>query len=277
MQTKELLSAQEVNFFKQKIWDYFRDSGRTFVWRDTDNPYHVVVSEIMLQQTQTYRVDGKFQQFVKQFPSFAHLANAPLQQILLCWQGLGYNRRALALQKIAQIIVNDYQETLPNDPNILINFPGIGPATASSICAFAFNKPVFFIETNIRSVYLHHFFPNQSNIDDKQILPLIEVTLDRQNPRHWYYALMDYGVMLKKKLPNPSRRSKHHHKQSKFEGSDRQVRGAILKLLSTNNRQIGYQELQANFAIPAVRLDKIITALIKDNLIAVNKDCLVIK
>lgn len=204
------------------------------MWRECITPYYVVVSEVMLQQTQTYRVAPKFDAFINAFSSFNALKGASLQEVYQYWQGLGYNRRAKYLQEIARIVVEDYAGQLPADPKILQTFPGLGPATAASICAFAFNMPIAFIETNIRSVFIHHFFQDQADVRDAQLMPLIEQTLDRENPREWYYALMDYGVMLKKQHKNPSRKSKHHVKQSKFEGSNRQIRGALLRILAEN-------------------------------------------
>ena len=218
--------------FQNLIWNHDRAHRRDFPWRQTRDPYRIVVSEIMLQQTQTYRVRPKYEAFIKALPTFKSLAGAPLQQVLALWQGLGYNRRGLALKKIGEEITAKHQGVLPDDPTVLETLPGIGPATARSICAFAFNQPTIFIETNIRAVYLHHFFADIGKVSDKEILPLIEETLDRDNPREWYWALMDYGVMLKKSNPNPSRRSKHHVKQSRFDGSNRQLRGQILRALT---------------------------------------------
>ncbi|MGE0206230.1 MAG: A/G-specific adenine glycosylase [Candidatus Babeliales bacterium] len=226
------LKQNNIQEFKSIIWDYFNAHGRQFSWRQTAEPYHIVVSEIMLQQTQTHRVAGKFEQFITLFPTFQALAQAQLHDVLAAWQGLGYNRRAMALQKTAQKVVHEYNGMLPNDPEILVTFPGIGKATAASICAFAFNKPTTFIETNIRTVFIQFFFHNRADVHDKELFPLVERTVDQERPRLWYYALMDYGVMLKKNIPNPSRRSKHHTVQSKFEGSDRQIRGMILKILT---------------------------------------------
>jgi A/G-specific adenine glycosylase len=120
---------------------------------------------------------------------------------------------------------------LPDSVDLLATFPGIGRATASSIIAFAHNKPTAFIETNIRTVFIYFFFKNAVKITDKEIQLLVEETVDHNNPREWYYALMDYGVMLKKTVGNLNRLSAHYHKQSKFQGSDRQIRGQILQVL----------------------------------------------
>ncbi len=217
--------------FQTLVLSRYRASGRKFPWRETTDPYAILVSEIMLQQTQVERVAEKFPQFVAAFPDFKALASAPLPDILAVWQGMGYNRRAIALRKCACRVVEEFSGILPHDPDILATFPGIGRATASSICAFAFNQPVVFIETNIRRVFIHGFFSDNEIVDETAILPLVTAALYRDNPREWYNALMDYGTELKKTMPNPNRRSRHYTKQSSFEGSDRQVRGRIVKLL----------------------------------------------
>lgn len=226
------LSPEGAKIFQETIWAFYAANRRDFAWRKTTDPYEIVVSEIMLQQTQTDRVTKKFENWTEQFPTFADLAEAPWRDVLVAWQGLGYNRRAQALHEIAKIVVRDHGGTLPADPEILKTFPGIGPATAASICAFAFNMPTIFIETNIRTVYIALLCANQAEIADRQLMPWIAATCDKEHPREWYYALMDYGVFLKKLLKNPSRRSRHHTAQSRFEGSERQIRGMILKVLS---------------------------------------------
>lgn len=238
------MSTLDIKHFQSIIWDYYQKNGRLFEWRHTDNPYHVVVSEIMLQQTQTARVSVKFPQFIAAFPTFFALANASLHEVLLQWQGMGYNRRGMYLHQIAKKIVHEYNGQLPNDPAILETFPGIGKATAASICAFAYNNPTVFIETNIRAVFIYFFFSTSSEkIHDKQIEPLVALSLEKEHARDWYYALMDYGVYLKKNTINPSRKSKHHTQQSKFEGSNRQVRGLILKTLLESAEPVGAETL----------------------------------
>lgn len=200
-------------------------------WRTSTDPYYVIVSEIMLQQTQVSRVVPKFELFIHEFPTIDNLARAPLSEVLQVWVGLGYNRRAKYLHMAAQQIEQEYGGQIPRTLDELIKLPGIGHNTAAAIMNYAYNTPVVFIETNIRTVYLHHFFPNETDVHDKQLLPLVESTLPVDNPREWFWAIMDYGSHIKSQHPNPSRRSKHHSKQSKFEGSSRQLRGKILKLL----------------------------------------------
>ncbi len=227
----KLLIPSEISSFRKKIYGYYRGHGRTLPWRKTRNPYRVLVSEIMLQQTQVERVLEKYAEFTKTFPDFRMLAKAPLKKLLTVWQGLGYNRRALALQTLAHRVVQEHGGKLPSDPATLLALPGIGKYTAGAIAAFAFNKPVVFMDTNIRRVYIHEFFRDRADIHDDEILPFLEQTMDVENPRKWYNALMDYGTMLKKEHANPNRQSAHYTRQSPFENSNRQVRGRILKIL----------------------------------------------
>jgi len=252
--------------FKQTIYAYYNEHRRTFLWRQEPNPYFVFISEVMLQQTQTYRVQPKFDQFITRFADFNALGNASFADVLTVWQGLGYNRRALYLQQAAQQIVKQFNGQLPKEPELLQELPGIGPATARSISAFAFNNPTVFIETNIRTVFIYFFYHEHHDIHDKQLIPLIEQALDYHNPREWYYALMDYGVMLKRTIGNASRKSAHYAKQSKFEGSDRQLRAAILRLLLEQQRKT-LEEIIAIFKNDQERIPRIVQSLLKDNLI----------
>lgn len=257
----------KIKDFQELVWDYYHDHARAMPWREDPNAYWVVVSEVMLQQTQVARVLEKFPQFIEKFGSFEELAAASPADVITAWQGLGYNRRALNLQKLAQAIDGN----LPSDPAELIKLPGIGPGTAGSIAAFAFDAPVVFIETNIRRVFIHHFFEDQEGIDDKQLLPQVEEALDREHPREWYYALMDYGTHLAKAVPNPNRRSKHHSAQSKFEGSDRQIRGAVLRALLPEPLDVKHLVEQTQCSDEA-RLTRILGGLIKDGLIEQHKN-----
>lgn len=217
--------------FRDIVLTYYADHGRDFAWRRTTDAYRILVSEIMLQQTQVERVRVKYPAFIDAFPDFPLLAGSPLSDVLAVWQGMGYNRRAISLQKCARRVVEEYDGTLPQDPGVLATFPGIGRATAASICAFAFNMPVVFIETNIRRVFIHFFFGDHEKVDDDEILPIARQVLPVEDPRTWYNALMDLGAALKKNRENPNRRSRQYTKQAAFEGSDRKIRGRILRLL----------------------------------------------
>jgi A/G-specific adenine glycosylase len=217
--------------FRQTVLGYYQAHGRDLPWRRTQDPYRILVSEIMLQQTQVARVLEKYEEFLDAFPTIDDLAAAPLEAVLRVWQGLGYNRRARSLKRLADIVTGELNGGLPRSVPELLRLPGVGPTTAAAVAAFAYGEAHPFIETNIRAVYLHHFFPDRSDVVDREILPLVEATLDHTDPRSWYYALMDYGVELKRSQPNPSRRSRHHTRQSPFSGSKRQLRAQILRVI----------------------------------------------
>ena len=260
------LSTDEIRAFRQKIYDYYSLNRRNLPWRQTTNAYNIVVSEMMLQQTQVERVKDKYRGFIEAFPDFHALAMAPLKEVLSVWQGLGYNRRALALKQCAEEVISSYGGELPQDLEGLCKLPGIWRATAGEILAFAFNVPTVFIETNIRRVFIHEFFDGEDNVMDKKILPLVEATLDRENPREWYWALMDYGSMLKKKVVNPNRRSAHYARQSAFEGSDRRIRGIILRTL-LKKAYVTEKELLCDVSIDQGRLTGILGKMAEDGLI----------
>lgn len=213
--------------------EYYGEYGRhDLPWRKNQTPYRVAVSELMLQQTQAPRVVSFFTTWMKHFPSWKALASAPQSKVLRYWKGLGYNSRALRLQKLAQIVTERYKGRLPSEYDELVKLPGIGPYTAGAIRAFAFDQWTPLIETNIRRIFIHHFFEDRTDVDDKEIMELMLEIGEPESAREWYEALMDYGAQLPKIVKhNPNVKSKHYAKQSKFEGSDRQIRGKILDIL----------------------------------------------
>jgi len=215
------------------VMNHYHEHGRHHLpWRKQITPYRVVVSEIMLQQTQVDRVIPLFNAWMKQFPSWRALADAPQSKVLRVWKGLGYNSRALRLQKLAQLITKEYKGKLPKTYDQLVTLPGIGPYTAGAVCAFAYNEYIPIIETNIRRIFIHYFFKDAHEVTDTEILSVIDDIGIIENPREWYAALMDYGSTLPKIVRhNPNTKSRHYTKQSTFKGSDRQLRGQILALL----------------------------------------------
>lgn len=258
----------ELTPFRQLIIDQGRHLYRDLPWRRTRDPYVIWLSEVMLQQTQVSRVEDRMPAWLDRFPSVQALAAAPAAEVLDAWQGMGYNRRALALRGAAQKICESYAGEIPRQTVELVALPGIGPATAQGIRSFAFDLPGVYLETNVRTVFLHHFFPDVPGVPDRELVPLIEATcpaapagedggesapdsagaplapgaahdvapfatpLDADDtPRNWYYALLDYGAYLKKTIPNPSRRSAGHVRQKPFEGSRRQKRAEVVRLL----------------------------------------------
>lgn len=225
--------------FRSIVYAHYRTEGRhDLPWRKTTDPYRILVSEIMLQQTQVDRVIPYFERFIKAFPTMRSLSKAPLGDVLRLWQGLGYNRRAKMLHECAKVVVSNHRGRLPETYDALVALPGIGPYTASAVMAFAHNAPVSLVETNVRAALIHHFFPIRGKVTDSELMPLVAAALDRKNPRTWYGALMDYGSYVKRTEGNAARRSAHHVKQSRFQGSDRQVRGAILRALSSKARTL---------------------------------------
>lgn len=252
--------------FRKKILDWYRIHGRhTLPWRSTDDPYRILVSEVMLQQTQVDRVIPKYTTFLKRFPTVQKLARAKLSDVLKLWSGLGYNRRAKYLHQMAQVVVGEYTGRFPKDTRELEKLPGVGPYTAGAICAFAYNQPVVFIETNIRTVYIYHFFPKAKKVGDKDILALVEQTLDTKNPREWYSALMDYGSYLKAMGVKNNAKSKHYTKQSTFEGSRRQIRGAILRELLKGANTL--QELAKMLNREVGVIEEVLVELTKEGLV----------
>lgn len=226
--------------FVQKIQGEGSRLYRDLPWRNIDDAYGVLVSEVMLQQTQVSRVMRYWQRWMDIFPTVDALAAADTALVLETWQGLGYNRRALALKRACELCSAEFSGHLPLTVEELVKLPGIGPATAGGVVAFAYNQPALYLETNVRSVFLHELFPGCEGVSDKELVPFIVDTcpggptakcVDEQiwGPRSWYYALLDYGAHLKASGSNPSRRSAHHTRQSKFEGSHREKRSFVLK------------------------------------------------
>ena len=246
----------ELRAFVEFVAKKGRELYRDLPWRRTYNPYAIWISEVMLQQTQVSRVDGRWQRWLERFPTVDALAAAAPSDVLEEWQGLGYNRRALSVHRAAQAI-SEAGGIFPQDPKELVKLPGIGPATAAGIRAFAFNLHGVYLETNVRTVFLHEMYPQAEGVPDSELVPLVELTCpasvtDAVNtdstanvataaltPRSWYYALLDYGAYLKKTIPNPSRRSKSHVKQSRFEGSHRQKRAELLRVLLAHKDEGG--------------------------------------
>ncbi len=261
------LTHHQKKQFLETVWGYYVQSGRKELpWR-TPEPdgnfdlYKIMVSELMLQQTQVSRVVPKYHEFLTQFPTVHHLAEAELGDVLRAWQGLGYNRRARYLWQAAQIV--DNLKHFPIAAEELVKLPGIGINTAGAITAYVYNAPVTFIETNIRTVYIHHFFADQVDVSDKEILLLVAQTLDLENPREFYWALMDYGTYLKATVGNVNKISKHYTKQSRFVGSRRQVRGQVIRALGAGAQTV--DELQK--VITDERLLAVLSELINEGMV----------
>lgn len=267
LRPKPVRSKNNERAFKMAVRRYYRRYGRhDLPWRQTTDPYRIFVSEVMLQQTQVPRVIPKYEEFLNSWPSVQALAAASLGNVLRQWQGLGYNRRAKLLHQAARYIQETHGGRFPRRRAELLAIPGVGPYTAGAILAFAFNQPAVMIETNIRTVFLHHFFEDADGVPDALIYPLIERTVDVKDPRHWYAALMDYGSHLKATIGNQNRRSRHYAKQTPFAGSDRQLRGAIMRELGQRNAD----QAALHRRLPGFGADRVVAqlaALVREGLV----------
>lgn len=251
--------------FNEEIWDKARELYRDMPWRDNTDPYYVLVSELMLQQTQVDRVVPKFELFMRTFPAVQDLARAPLSSVLKVWSGLGYNRRAKFLHEAAKRVVADFDAVIPSTYDALVSLPGVGPNTAGAILVYSFNQPVIFIETNVRTVYFHHFFDHQALVSDTELKELVEQTIDKEHPRQWYWGLMDYGSYLKKQGVGRIDKSSHYKKQAPLKGSVREVRGLIVKALAGQE----YSESELRTEMPEdTRFDVALNAMLAEGLIS---------
>lgn len=249
--------------FRELVWSEARARYRDMPWRDEPSFYHVLVSEVMLQQTQVSRALIKFAEFMKAFPSIEDLAAASLADVLRVWTGLGYNRRAKFLWQAAQQVVTDGQPKTAKD---LERLSGVGKNTAGAIMNYVYEAATPFIETNIRTVYIHHFFADSFDVSDKELFALVESTMDTEQPRQWFWALMDYGSHLKSTQGGRLNQSKHYKKQSPLKGSVREVRGQIIRELTKHT----LSELELRDAVNAdERFEAALTGLIGDGLVQV--------
>ena len=244
---------------------------RDMPWRRDTRAYYVLVSELMLQQTQVTRVEPKFQEFVARFPDESALASASLAEVLALWQGLGYNRRAKFLHASAMMVTQELGGAIPDNESDLRRLPGVGVNTAGAILAYAFNQPALFIETNIRTVYIHHFFNNTTSVSDQQIRELLSETIDHDNPRRFYQNLMDYGAWLKGQGVRNSAQSRQYKKQSSLQGSVRELRGEMIRaLLSSTPSTIEFEKQFSNDSRYRAALD----GLLRDGLVERNENCI---
>ena len=269
--TSVLIPKARIRAFRAKIYRHFRLNGRRLPWRRTRDPYRILISEVMLQQTQVERVKSFYAAFLKRFPTVLSLSRAPLVDVLSVWQGLGYNRRAKFLRDAARTIVARHGGRVPRDLAALRALPGVGPYTAGAVRAFAWNEVTPVIETNIRNVFTYEFFPHRRKVSDAELTPLVEATLDRKNPRRWYAALMDYGAALKKRERGLNAKNAHYVKQEPFKNSLREVRGNILAVLTRERRALT-ERVIAHFSHARIgKVREAVQSLAKDGLITVSR------
>lgn len=261
-----MTSRKQIAAFRKDVWTHYRSAGRhDLPWRKTRDPYRILVSEIMLQQTQVPRVIEKYKSFLKRFPTVRALARAPLSAVLKEWSGLGYNRRGKYLHDAARVIVHEYKGNMK--AATAERLPGVGPYTKAAVRTFAYNEPHLMIETNVRAAFIHAFFADRTAVHDRDLVPLIEATAEGQDPREWYWALMDYGSRVKRLHRNPTRKSSSYVMQSKFSGSLREVRGAIIKMLNEGAhgdlalaRKLSFEERFIRQALSGLKKDGLVVS-----------------
>lgn len=240
--------------FRRIVWAHYKKHGRHHLpWRETRDSYRILVSEIMLQQTQVDRVIPFYKYFIRKFGTAKKLAQAPLSEVLKAWQGLGYNRRAKMLQAAAKELVR----ATPISVEEWQKLPGVGPYTARAVSAFVSNEDVIVIETNIRTAVIHHFYPTRKKVSDALIEKALIESLPLGKAREWYSALMDYGSHLKRSGVTHNKKSSTYTKQARFAGSLREVRGSILRTLSMGPTT----EKRLLAAFPKARAPQLKTAL----------------
>jgi len=268
------LSPKRIKNFQKIVRDFYLEHYRSMPWREDTREYYVFISEVMLQQTQVVRVLEKFREFVLKFPDFESLANASNKEVLAIWSGLGYNRRAIYLRDAAKKVWEEWDGKLRQNEEELISLPGIGSSTARAILTYVFNQRVPFIETNVRTVYIKHFFDDAGEVSDSDIMDLLEQTVDGENSREFFWALMDYGTHLKKLHGNISRKSKHYSKQSKFEGSLRQVRANIIKILVHLDEGVvlSREDLYDLVAVHDGRFENALESLIREGMVVEHEE-----
>ena len=276
---------------QQTILQWYKKNGRQLPWRQTTDLYRILVSEMMLQQTQVDRVIPKYYAFLEQFPTVSSLADAQTAEVLKMWSGLGYNRRALYLQKCAQTIKYKHNGKFPETTEELLAIPGLGKYTAAAVQSFANNKDVVVIDVNVERIFKRIFYGKIEAAEAIawHILPTNE-------SRNWHNALMDIGALFcAAKNPkcalcpakaccaaaNNKERIEATWKKRKvvpFKNSDRIVRGTILKLLTTKNGQeqdqIYKQLIEQDIKREKEKFEEIIVQLEKDGLIKKEKNML---
>ncbi|NHJ84073.1 MAG: Fe-S cluster assembly protein HesB [Asgard group archaeon] len=250
----------KIRAFQKKIFDWWLDNRRDLPWRSTTNPYYIMISEIMLQQTQVPRTIEKYLEFIEMFPNLELLAKASIADVLTIWSGLGYNRRALWLQQAAQQLIT--MKNFPQEPEELEKLKGIGPYTARAILIFAFNKDLPTVDTNIRRILIAEGFATEET-SDKELFDIAELVLPKGHSRDWHNALMDYGSLV---LTASKTGIKPKTIQKKFNRSTRYYRGQIVKQL-TKKSKVSKKELISLLEIPKKDIQKILDDLEKDGLV----------
>ncbi len=264
------LTPLRIKKFQDFIFNWWETHRRDLPWRRTHDPYRILVSEVMLQQTQVSRVIPKYTEFIRIFPDVFALAAASVGDVLRAWKGMGYNRRALYLKKTAERVVQAYEGHFPQTEKELVQLPGLGTYTARAILVFAFRKNVAPVDTNIRQIITHYFFED-THQKESIIAKVADLLLPHDKSWEWGQALMDYGA-----LEMPKLRPKKEKKISSipFKETNRFYRGRIMDTLRMHDIRefILLKEFREKYDKPEDFLIHILQGLEKDGLITRSKE-----
>lgn len=260
------LSKKKIQSFQKFIFHWWKSHKRDLPWRHTHDPYKILVSEVMLQQTQVSRVLPKYAEFIDAFPTAIVLANAKTSDILRLWKGMGYNRRALYLKKTAEAVVEKYNGKFPISEQELLQLPGIGKYTARAILVFAYKKDVAMVDTNIRQIITHFFFDDEVQ-SEKTIQEIADQLVPKGKSWEWHQGLMDYGAANNAQFIMNN--AQYKKTNIPFRESNRFYRGRIMDLLREREwkEEELIQELIQTYDKPKEFFEKIIQGLEKDGLI----------
>ncbi|HVQ00922.1 MAG TPA: Fe-S cluster assembly protein HesB [Candidatus Thermoplasmatota archaeon] len=265
------ISDITISKFQRKVWAFYRTHRRRLPWRTTHDPYKILVSELMLQQTQVSRVITFYNKWIQQWPTIQDLAHASRREVLQAWMGLGYNTRALRLQQAAKTIVGDYQGDVVQAMRQYQEIPGVGRYTSQAVLIFATNADLVTVDTNIRRIFIHEFgLPK--DISERNLWDLALRCLPTGRSRDWHNALMDYGALHDTALTTGV---KPKTRQGRFEGSNRQLRAQVIRLLLQQDRS--FTELQKRLDVPKVKLQHILATLIEEDFISRKKNRYLLK
>lgn len=256
----EKVSSKKIREFQTFLFNWWGDNKRDFPWRETQDPYRVMVAEFMLQQTQAERVVPKYIEFLKAFPSMESLAGARKRDVLKHWLGLGYNRRALWLQEACERILSLGE--FPRSHEELRQFRGIGSYTSRSILIFAFNVDLAAVDTNVRRVLIHEGFVTP-DLGERALLRVAELLVPKGRSRDWHNALMDYGAM---EVTSRTTGIRAKNRQLRFKGSVREVRGRLLRSV-VKQGVVEVDHISKEWNVPREVLDKAIRGLLNEGIL----------
>jgi A/G-specific adenine glycosylase len=258
------ISRQHINQFQKRVLTFYADHKRTLPWRQTTDPYKILVSEVMLQQTQVSRVIPYYEAWIKTWPTIDSLAQADKQDVLKAWMGLGYNRRAINLHRAALVIQDRFQADVPLAMQHFDEIPGVGEYTAQAVLIFSTNADIVTVDTNIRRILIAEFKLPET-ISNHDLWDIARQCLPRGRSRDWHNALMDYGALL---ITARQTGIAPKTRQSRYEGSDRQIRARLLKILLEMPATL--PSLSVHLEAPEERLLPILSKMCHEGLLAVD-------